>query len=122
MTRATTTTAVTTTAKTSPPSPQLPRLQPPVPSASGGSHFRRLEPIRRLNDRDGWRAMNAGTACERIGRLFRQTNLLAQGSQTWIAAKQSAILAIHTEQKPAYSNRSCGGIFIQCFENSVLFS
>src|SRR5262245_63717975 len=43
-------TAVTTTAKTSPPSPQIPRLQPPVASAPGGSHFRRLEPIVRLNE------------------------------------------------------------------------
>src|SRR5262249_40447262 len=51
MTRATTTTAVTTTAKTSPPSPQIPRLQPPVPSATGGSHFRRLEPIVKLRER-----------------------------------------------------------------------
>src|SRR5213080_2246399 len=39
---------------TSPPSPHIPRLQPPVPSGPGGSYFRRLEPIVRLNDRVGW--------------------------------------------------------------------
>ena len=67
-------------------------------------------------------AANAARRGERIGPLFRQTNLLAQGFQAWITAKQSAIFAIDAEQKIAHSNRSIAGMAIQCFENSVLIA
>ena len=52
--------------------------------------------------------------------LFWQADLLAEGFQAWVAAKQSAVFAVLAEQKPTISNRPNRGIAIQGFENAVL--
>src|SRR5262249_45655449 len=87
--------------------------------------WRKYESVRPIRRFLRPRGKSCGARKKELGRgeyLFRQADLLAEGLKPGIAAQQSGMFTVHTEQEPAHPDGPNLSHVVQSFEGAILIA